>query len=225
MTNATQTILVVDPNTHTREILARQLSSADCSVLEASDGASALQMLRDKEIRLVVSELYLKTGESECLIQAIRQNRVRGTRTLAHTVYSKWLDRAWAKQWGASGYLIQPTRTKRLRHVVSQLLNGPTTESTTKFRISQRETLDDAFAGIERGDLPGTSSIVFGRTWWTKLTAAQRNGYRKRAKSAGVSLRSDTMMSQSFVELRGAVQPEKKKKNGQQAPKPSPYRR
>ena len=225
MTNATQTILVVDPNAETRAILARQLSENGCSVFEAADGTSALQIVRDREIGLVVSELYLKTGESDCLIQAIRRNRVRGTRTLAHTVFSKRPDRAWAKQWGASGYLIQPARTERLRHAVSLLLKPRVQGSAGKAsRISRRNTLDVALAEIESGALQGTSSIVFGGTWWHSLTARQRNDYRNRARRAELSLRSDRMMGQDFVELRGAVSPGKSRKSRSKASKASPYR-
>lgn len=203
MINGTQTILVVDPNSETRAILARQLSSNNCSVLEAADGVSALRMLQDNDIGLVVSELYLKTGDSDCLIQAMRQNRVRGTRTLAHTVYSKSPDRAWAKQWGASGYLVQPTRTKRLRHVVSELLKSAAAPSTTTGSISRRDTLDQALGDIERDGQNGTLSIVFGAVWWNELTIAQRNAYRQRAIRARVGLRSDRLMNRHFVEVHG----------------------
>ena len=40
-----------------------------------------------QKVRLVVSELFLKTRDSDCLFHAIRQNRPHGTRMLAHTVH------------------------------------------------------------------------------------------------------------------------------------------
>lgn len=220
MTNATPTILVVDPNVETRAILARQLSATQCSVLQAADGATALQMLQDNEIGLVVSELYLKTGDSDCLIQAMRQNRVRGTRALAHTVYARSPDRAWAKQWGASGYLIQPTRSKRLQHVVSELLKPAPASGSPNAAISRRETLDQALGEIERGDLRDAASIVFCVVWWKELTSAQRNGYRQRARRARVTLRSDRLMNRHFVEVRARSRSPKSGVKG----KPSPYR-
>lgn len=221
MTNGTQTILVVDSNAETRAKLTRELASTGCKVLEAADGNRGLEIVRNAKVRLVVSELFLKTAESDCLFQAVRQNRVHGTRMLAHTVHGKSTDRDWAKRWGASGFLIQPTRTERLRYVVGKLLTAPAKSRTGVARTSRRDTLSGALAEIERGDLSGTTSIVVGLSWWTELSASERNGYRRRARRTGISLRSDAMMSPHFVELRGAVRP---RKDVQPARKSSPYR-
>ncbi len=203
MTNATQTILVVDSNPETRAILTQQLASSGCAVLEAADGRTALEMVRKRKIRLLVSELYLETGDSKCLIQAMRQERVRGTHTVAHTVHASSLDKEWAKRWGASAFLIQPATAERLQYVVSRLLAQPKAVSRARSAgISRRETLNGALAEIERGELSGALAIIFGRPWWDELAESQRSEYRKRAKRAGVTLRSDAMMSRRFVELR-----------------------
>jgi DNA-binding NtrC family response regulator len=202
MTNTTQTILVVNPDAEKRTLLARQLSSAGFNVKEADQGTRALRLMKKRDIRLVVSELYLKTGESDCLIQAVRQNRLHGTRVLAHTVHAKSADLAWAKRWGASGFLIQPTPA-RLKRAVTQLLETGRTSSARKASKRARvATLDGALGKVERGEVRGVSSIVLARTWWGEQTLVQRNDYRRRAKRAGVTLHSDSMMSSSFVELR-----------------------
>jgi two-component system, chemotaxis family, chemotaxis protein CheY len=206
MTNARQTILVVDSNPETRARLVRDLAPTGCRVLEAADGERGLQLVRASRVRLVVSELFLKTADSDCLFQAIRQNRVHGTRMLAHTVHRTSSDRDWAKLWGASGFLVQPTRTERLKHVVQRILTPA--RSNAKFvRTSRRKTLSGAFAEIESGAVRGTSSIVVGRSWWTGLSASERNGYRRRAKRSAITLRADSMMSSTFVELRNAPRP------------------
>jgi len=219
MKSGTQTILVVDSNPDTRARVARELAPTGCKVLEAGDGMMALEIVRNRRVRLVVSELFLKTAESDCLIQAIRLNRVHGTRMLAHTVHRKASVRDWARLWGASGFLVQPTRTERLRHVVTKLLTKPAA-TAGMVRTSRRDTLSGALAEIERGELPGTSAIVVGRSWWNGLSGSERNGYRRSARRNGVSLRSDSMMSPSFVELRR----ESQRKAGMQARKQSPYR-
>ena len=206
MTNATQTILVVDSNPETRARLKQELTPSGCRVLEAADGVQGLEIVRQGRVRLVVAELFLKTAESDCLFQAIRQNRVHGTRMLAHTTHRTSSDRDWAKLWGASGFLVQPTRTARLRHVVARLLTPSGTSSGKFVRTSRRKTLSGAFAEIESGTLRGTSAIVVGRGWWAGLTVSERNDYRRRARRNGVTLRADSMMSSSFVELRNAPQ-------------------
>jgi CheY-like chemotaxis protein len=206
MTDATQTILVVDTNPDTRALLASQLATSGCEVLQAPDARSALELMRTRRIRLVVSELYLGTGESQCLIQAMRQERMRGTRTIAHTVHATSSDREWAKRWGASAFLIQPATAERLQHVVSRLLTRPKTHSKApRTGIDRRETLNVALGDIERGELHDTLAIIFGRPWWDELAESQRSEYRKRAKRAGVTLRSDAMMSRQFVEVRSSA--------------------
>ena len=203
MTNTTQTILVVDSNPDTRARLLRELAPTGCRVLEAANGEEGLEAVRRSRVQVVVSELFLKTAESECLFQAIRQNRLHGTRMLAHTVHATSSSRDWARLWGASGFLVQPTRTERLKHVVLRLLT--TARSNATFvRTSRRNTLSSAFAEIESGAVRGTSAIVVGRSWWTALSASERNAYRRRAKRSAVTLRADSMMSPSFVELRNA---------------------
>lgn len=221
MTNATQTILVVDANPETRTMLTQQLASCGCAVLEAPDGRAAMDIMRKQKIRLVVSELYLGTGESECLIQAMRQERMRGTRTVAHTLHHTASDREWAKRWGASAFVTQPATPERLQYVVTRLLARPKTRSKMGHTgIERRDTLNVALADVENGDLHDTLAIIFGRPWWDELPESERSGYRKRAKRAGVSLRTDAMMSRQFVEVRSGSRPD-----GQAAPiRPSPYR-
>jgi hypothetical protein len=86
----------------------------------------------------------------------------------------------------------------------------------------RRDSLDAALEQIEAGTLPNTSSIVFGRVWWEALSAPQRTAYRKRAKRARVNLRSDSMLGNHFVEVRGRSRDEL----GVSTERPeSPYRR
>jgi CheY-like chemotaxis protein len=193
----------VDSNADTRARLVRELAPTGCRVLEAADGEAGLELVRRSRVQLVVSELFLKTAESDCLFQAIRQNRLHGTRMLAHTVHATSSGRDWARMWGASGFLVQPTRAERLKHVVQRLLT-PVRSNATFVRTSRRNTLSGAFAEIESGAVRGTSSIVVGRAWWTGLSASERNAYRRRAKRSFVTLRADSMMISSFVELRNA---------------------
>ena len=217
MTKPTQTILVVQSDPITRATMVQQLTAPGRTVLDAADGPTALQMVQTRKVRLVVTELYLETGESRCLIQAVRENRVRGIRTVALTVHGKSTDKDWARRWGASAFLIHPTATERLQNVASRLLSQPAS-GTRSFGISRRETLELALAEIERSESSDTLAIIFGRPWWDELAESQRSDYRKRAKRAGVTLRSDTLMSRQFVELRVAARAALAESS-----KPSPY--
>jgi CheY-like chemotaxis protein len=220
-------VLVVDPDARQRALLADQLAPLACTVLQADEGDKALHMVRDIDVRLVITELYLHAGEDDDLIHAIRRNRaLRKTRTLVHTAHATAADRDWALRAGADAYLIKPTRAERVRYVVGRLATTraphPTVTQTSTSAIQRRDSLDDALKELERGVLRGTSAIVFGRQWWETLPRAEQTEYRRRARKAKVSLRSDTMIGQHFVEVRGPSRPEQALST--ERPE-SPYRR
>lgn len=223
---ATHTVLLVDPDARARTFLAAQLKTLGYRILEAGDGPSALRIATTEPVKLVVTELYVATGDDADLINAIRSNKaLRKTRTLAHTHRSLPADREWALRVGADAYLIKPTRAERMRYVVARLTTGGAPgaqRSDERGATLRRDSLDAALAEVEGGRLPGTSSIVFGRTWWERQTPAQQTRYRRRAKAAHVSLRSDSMLTTHFVEVRGPTRSEQ----GLSTERPeSPYRR
>lgn len=200
------TVLLVDPDPHARAALARQIESLGCGVLQASSGNEGLHLLSQSAAALVITELYLATGDQPCLIAAIRQDDAyRATRIVAHTHRSLRADRDWATRAGADGYLIKPTRGSRVRYVV-QRLTSPQRRSvpaaSESGTIMRRDSLDAALEDIEVGALTDASCIVFGRAWWERLSGTERSTFRKRARRARVTLRSDSMIGAHFVEVR-----------------------
>lgn len=221
------TILLVDPDTRARALLAKQLQSETTDVIQASDGAAALDVLGSMDVKVVVTELYLPTADQQCLVQAIRANpKLRRTRTVAHTHRCLPPDREWAMTAGADAYLIKPTRAERMRYVVNRLATvkgrNASVPQARAGTIVRRDSLDAALAEVESGTLGDTSSIVFGRSWWQELPKAQQSAFRRRAKQARVSLRSDSLMKNHFVEIRGKTRGDV----GLSSEQPeSPYRR
>jgi two-component system chemotaxis response regulator CheY len=208
MTERGYTVLLVDPDARIRALLADHLSSTGCTVLQAADGETAMRMVNEREIRLVVTELYLKTGDDDDLIHAIRRSKtLRKTRTMAHTSRSTAADRDWAMRAGADAYLIKPTRAERMRYVVSRLAtaSGPNSSVpvTSSSPVSRRNSLELALNDLELGKLAGSSAIVFSRDWWEQLSRPAQATFRKRARKAGVTLRSDSAIGPHFVEVRG----------------------
>lgn len=207
------TVLLVDADGRIRALLANQLLPLGCRVLHADNGASALDIVNKVDVRLVITELYVKAGADDDLVHAIRRDKsLRRTRTMVHTTRATAADRDWAMRAGADAYLIKPTRAERLRQVVSRLVTPRGANAkppvTSMSPISRRDSLDGALVELERGELPGTSSIVFGRVWWTQVNRPQQAAFRKRAKRVGVTLHSDSMLGAHFVEVRGASSPE-----------------
>jgi CheY-like chemotaxis protein len=227
MSDQPNIVLLVDPDSRSRALLADQLKSLGCTILHANDGPTALRMVRSQRVKLVMTELYLQTGDDECLIHAIRRDReLRGTRTLAHTHRSLPADREWAMRAGADAYLIKPTRAERLRYVVGRLTttrgSNASLPVTSNSAIVRRDSLDKALDELEDGGLAGTSTIVFSRVWWEQLTLPEQSSYRRRARRARINLRSDSMLGTHFVEVRGPARGERALST--ERPE-SPYRR
>lgn len=207
MSDANYSVLLVDPDARTRALLADQLSSTGCTVIQAADGDSAMRITSASEVRLVVTELYLKTGDDDDLIHAIRRVKaLRRTRTIALTNRATAADRDWAMRAGADAYLVKPTRAERFRYVVSRLATTKGANSsvpqTADGPLLRRDSLDAALADIEGGTLAESTSIVFSRKWWEALSESQQRTFNKRAKRAGVALTSDSVLGNHFVEVR-----------------------
>lgn len=138
--NATNTVLIVDPDARARTFLGAQLKSLGYRILEAADGPSAFRIATTEFVKVVVTELYVPTGDDADLIHAIRGNKsLRKTRTLAHTNRSLPADREHALEVGADAYLIKPTRAERMRYVVARLTTG-TAPAAAPVRASRPST-------------------------------------------------------------------------------------
>ncbi|HMC55125.1 MAG TPA: response regulator [Gemmatimonadaceae bacterium] len=208
MSASVKVVLLVDPDPYARTLLAGHLAEMDIDLREAADGVNALRIVRAGGVALIVSEMYVPAGDEECLIHAIRRDQAhRKIRIVAHTQRATAADREWAMRAGADAYLVKPTRAQRIRYVVGRLLSERPPSSaaniTSGAPMIRRDSLEVALREIEGGALAHVSSIVFGRAWWENLTTVEQSGFRRRAKAAHVNLRSDSMLSNHFVEVRG----------------------
>jgi two-component system chemotaxis response regulator CheY len=208
MPHPARIILLVDPDSQARAMLAWHLAATSARIMQAEDGPGAMRIASQYPIAIMVTELYLPTGDDECLIHAVRRDaKLKRTRIVAHTHRAATADREWAMRAGADAYLIKPTRAQRVRYVVNRLMGDRprlATPATSGAPMTRRDSLEVALAEIEGGGLADTSTIVFARVWWETLTPDERKKYRTRARKIGVTLRSDSMLTNHFVEVRGA---------------------
>jgi len=131
MSGDNHTVLLVDPDARSRAQLAQQLASTGYTVLQAADGDTAMKIVSEFEVRLVVTELYLETGDDDDLIHAIRRVKaLKKTRAMALTSRATAADRDWAMRAGADAYLVKPTRPERFRSVVTRLTTTRGANST-----------------------------------------------------------------------------------------------
>lgn len=226
MAAMTFTVLVTEPDARLRALLVNHLTPLGCTVLQAANGETAFRTLSERHVDVVLSELYLRTDLHDDLIRAIRSTKtMRNTRTIAHTRRGTPRDREWATNAGADAFLIYPTRAERLRYVVGRLASEKGTRSTTTNTppaMLRRSSLNKALLEQERGGPTGMTTIVVGRDWWTQLTSSKQTAFRKRAKSAGVSLRSDPLLGEDYVVVRTPSRAELAE--AAKRPAASPYR-
>jgi CheY-like chemotaxis protein len=117
-----QTVLIVDPDDTSRKNLRSTLESEGYTVVESEGSNQALDIANRPEVALVVTELYLHTGDDRCLVRAIRQSSaLRRTKVLAYTGHARKVDRAWAIAEGANGYVLKQNGPARLLEVVARM--------------------------------------------------------------------------------------------------------
>jgi CheY-like chemotaxis protein len=116
------TVLIVEPDTTSRSALRATLEGDGYTVVEAAGASAALALVNQKEITLVVTELYLASGTQRCLLPAIRSSSaLRRTKVLAYTTHSAKKDRDWAIAEGADGYVLKKNGQGRLLQVAANL--------------------------------------------------------------------------------------------------------
>jgi CheY-like chemotaxis protein len=120
--NAARTVLIVEPDADARSALRSTFEREGYTVVATGGAADALSLLDAPEIKLVVTELYLESGQDSCLVHTIRRAPARDkTRVLAYTQHGRAKDRAWAIAEGADGYVLKKNGETRLLEVAGRL--------------------------------------------------------------------------------------------------------
>jgi CheY-like chemotaxis protein len=103
-------ILHIDPDPLKRRLYKSKLVADGYTVFEASDGAEALSMLRERSMDLIIMELYLKDMEGLTLITQIRQNAEwLNIPIIVLTCKSILYDTKRAKEFGANDLMLKMT--------------------------------------------------------------------------------------------------------------------
>ena len=117
------TILLVQSRTDSLPHLRTRLEDRGYTVVEATDPATAMDIVSASDIALVVTDLYLRVGKSRCLARVIgKSTSLQRTKLLAYTAHGKREDRDWARRIGADGYVITRSGEERFLSVVDRLM-------------------------------------------------------------------------------------------------------
>lgn len=117
------TVLIVDDEPHVVELIRVTLEDDRVRVIEAPDGASALQLAAELEPELIFLDVHLPdmSGLDVCR-RLRRQARLPGARIVMLTAAAQQEDVARGLAAGATHYLTKPFSPVRLLSLVEGLL-------------------------------------------------------------------------------------------------------
>lgn len=120
-----KTILVAEDRDASRELARTLLEHSGYAVLEASNGAEAIQIARDRLPDLVLCDLQmpLKNG-FEVLYELRTDERLKSTPIVALTASAMMGDKDKAMMQGFTAYLTKPLSLSSIRRELARLLDG-----------------------------------------------------------------------------------------------------
>ncbi|WP_243313008.1 sigma-54-dependent transcriptional regulator [Fundidesulfovibrio agrisoli] len=118
---AGKTILVADDDPHIQEVLEVRLTSAGYDVILAADGQEALDILAERPVDLVISDIRMP-GLNGLELQARLEKSSPGMPLIFLTAYGSIQDAVKAIKSGAVDYLTKPFEGRELLDKVSKVL-------------------------------------------------------------------------------------------------------
>jgi len=117
------TILVVDDNAVSRELLRFVLRPLGYAFLEAGSGAEALEKIAEARPDIVLLDLEMPPPDGYAVLRKVKQNPDwQDLRVVAVTAYAMQGDRDKALAAGFDGYITKPVNAVELREYVEEIL-------------------------------------------------------------------------------------------------------
>ncbi len=138
-----KSVLVVDDDPTTREVLQRYLTRAGLSVLEAADGVTALEVFRTGQPDLVVLDLMLPGMDGLDVCDRLRRHSQVPIMML--TALGSEPDRVVGLEQGADDYVVKPFSPREVTLRVQKLL-----ERSLPAGLGQRTLTDENLVVDER---------------------------------------------------------------------------
>ena len=117
------TILAVDDSTSMRQMVVMTLKGAGYDVVEAVDGAAALQLAKSKSFNLVLTDVNMPKMDGITLTRELRAlPAYKFTPILTLTTESGADKKQEGKAAGATGWLVKPFNPEQLISTVKRVL-------------------------------------------------------------------------------------------------------
>jgi two-component system alkaline phosphatase synthesis response regulator PhoP len=122
MTGKKGTILIVDDEPNIR-LLVGNLLGGDYDVLEASNGVEALYIARRQSPDLILMDIMMPNMDGYSACYAIKNDDLTSKIPVVMvTAVGQELNRMFAQQMGADGYITKPFQAKDLLDTIGRLL-------------------------------------------------------------------------------------------------------
>ena len=116
-------ILVADDRASSRELVRTMLEHCGYEVIEAADGAEAVEKARENQPQLILLDLQMPGLDGYGVIRRLRSEiRFAATPIVAVTASAMHADGERVIAAGFSGYITKPIRLAQLRSEVARLL-------------------------------------------------------------------------------------------------------
>jgi two-component system chemotaxis response regulator CheY len=119
----TRTVLVVDDSVSLRQVLAIALRGGGYDVLEAGDGAAALELLDGRTIDLVISDVNLPRMDGIAFLRALKgKTDYRFTPVIMLTTETQQARKDEGRAAGARAWVAKPFQPAQLLDAVARLV-------------------------------------------------------------------------------------------------------
>lgn len=122
-------VLLVDGDPDARIILRRLLEHYGYHAIEAVDHDAALALARERDVALIVSELFITCGDGmTCFVESVRaDSTLSAIPVLIVTTQAFGADEQRARRAGSAGYIVKPFAASDVMAEIARLVNTPAT--------------------------------------------------------------------------------------------------
>jgi DNA-binding response OmpR family regulator len=137
--NKLKTVLIIEDETDIRTFIARVLELEGYNVLETGDGASGLEIIKQKAIALVLLDLRLPGPDGWAILREIKRNpETSMVPIVVLTAFAEPMQRRKTMRMGADSYLVKPLSAHSLSMAISGVLRR---KGTTPKRQGELSTM------------------------------------------------------------------------------------